>query len=105
MNCCALLPQNTPTPRGRDVSDANLLKMRVGSWICVVWQADYFRPMSHNSKMENRSDRHILAAERLNVGVVITFDNGESAIYSAALLYSMFPQAHRVDESELIEQD
>jgi hypothetical protein len=55
--------------------------------------------------MENRSDRHILAAERLNVGVVITFDNGESAIYSAALLYSMFPQAQRVDESELIEQD
>ncbi len=75
------------------------------SWIYVVWQADYFRPMSHNSKMENRSDPHILAAERLNVGVVITFDNGESAIYSAALLYSMFPQAHRVDESKLIEQD
>jgi hypothetical protein len=55
--------------------------------------------------MENPSDRHILVAERLNVGVVITFDNGECAIYSAALLYSMFPQAHRVDESKLVEQD
>jgi hypothetical protein len=61
---------------------------------------------THTPKMETTPDRRILAAERLSVGVVITFDNGECAIYSAALLYSMFREAYRVDESrQLSEQD
>jgi hypothetical protein len=72
----------------------------------VAWWTDRLQEKTHTPKMETASDRRILAAERLSGGVVITFDNGECAIYSPTLLYSMFPKAFRVDESkQLIEQD
>jgi hypothetical protein len=54
--------------------------------------------------MENLTP-YVMQAERLNGAVVITFDDGKCAVYSAALLYAMFPQADRVDESYLDEQD
>jgi hypothetical protein len=40
-------------------------------------------------------------AERLNGGVIITFDDGKCALYSAALLHETFTQAENVpDEVE-----
>ena len=38
----------------------------------------------------------LIEALRLKDGVIITFEDGKSAVYSAALLYAMFPKA---DES------
>jgi hypothetical protein len=43
--------------------------------------------------METKPAHHIAIAERMNGGVLIEFDSGESAIYSASLLYSVLAKA------------
>jgi len=40
----------------------------------------------------------IIEALRLKDGVLITFEDGKTAIYSAALLYAVFPKAHELNE-------
>jgi len=36
---------------------------------------------------------HVVRAERLGSGILIQFNNGEAALYSAALLHSILDQA------------
>jgi hypothetical protein len=49
--------------------------------------------------MENRSsDRRVVDAERLGGGVIITFDDGKCAVYSAPLLYSILSNANLLEE-------
>ena len=55
--------------------------------------------------METNSEPRILDAERFDGGVLIGFDNGRVALYSAALLYTMFHQAVEIDESITIDED
>jgi hypothetical protein len=50
--------------------------------------------------MENRSEHRVVDAERLGDGVIITFDDGKSAVYSASLLQAIFTQAQEVNEQE-----
>jgi hypothetical protein len=50
--------------------------------------------------MENRTEPRIVAADRLGKDVIITFDDGKSAVYSASLLQAIFTQAQEVDEEE-----
>jgi hypothetical protein len=38
----------------------------------------------------------IIDAERLGDGVIISFEDGTSALYSTALIYAMLPQAERL---------
>jgi hypothetical protein len=59
----------------------------------------------YSSDMENSSQPRIIYAERWGDGVIITFDDGKSAIYSAALLYATFSQAKLVEEFKFNEQD
>jgi hypothetical protein len=42
----------------------------------------------------------IVTAERCGGGVLIEFDNGDSAIYSAPLLASIFSQAIALEETD-----
>jgi len=46
---------------------------------------------------------HIIYVERLNGSVVIGFDDGKTALYSAALLYKILAQAR--DLSDLLPDD
>jgi len=46
------------------------------------------------------SEPHIVYAERLGGGVIITFDDGRCAVYSALLLHNTFPQATEVKDSD-----
>jgi hypothetical protein len=46
--------------------------------------------------MKAQPDPHIAEAERIDGGVLITFVDGKSALYSAALLQAMFSQADEV---------
>jgi hypothetical protein len=41
---------------------------------------------------------HIVYVERLKDSVVIGFDDGKTALYSATLLYATFPQAVELDD-------
>jgi len=50
--------------------------------------------------MEDPIELRVSAAERMSGGLLITFGNGKCAIYSAALLYSIFDQAKEVIEEE-----
>ena len=53
--------------------------------------------------MDTKESR-IAHAERLNGGVVVTFDDGRSVLYSAALLLSCLSEAKELfDESEEIQ--
>jgi hypothetical protein len=44
---------------------------------------------------------HIAFADRLNDAIVVTFDDGKCAIYSASMLYALMPQARQITDSEL----
>ena len=43
----------------------------------------------------------IVAAEKLNDGVVIKFDDGQCAFYSTLLLHTLLAQAEALDETKL----
>jgi hypothetical protein len=47
----------------------------------------------------------LLEAEILGGGVIITFDDGKCAIYSASLLYATFDQATLVEVEDEEEDD
>jgi hypothetical protein len=51
--------------------------------------------------MENQPIPRIINAERLGGDLVIAFEDGKSAIYPAAMLYAIFPQATQLDELTL----
>jgi hypothetical protein len=50
--------------------------------------------------METRSAPHIVEIDRMDDGALITFEDGKSAVYSAALLRTMFAEAHEMPEAE-----
>jgi hypothetical protein len=51
--------------------------------------------------METAQNPFVVEAERVRGGAVfVTFDDGSSAIYSAALLHSFFAQAVEVVQAE-----
>ncbi len=54
--------------------------------------------------MDSRPQPRILGVERLSNSVIITFDDGKCAVYSAALLLKHRSQAELIDESELLEE-
>jgi hypothetical protein len=43
--------------------------------------------------MEGRSEPRIIFSDRMDNGMVIGFDDGKTAFYSAALLHSALPKA------------
>lgn len=49
--------------------------------------------------MDISPDARIVVAERLNEGLVVKFVDGKCAFYSAALLYTLLPQAQELDET------
>jgi len=44
-------------------------------------------------RMEGRPEPRIIFSDRLENGIVIGFDDGKTAYYSAALLHAALPQA------------
>ena len=52
----------------------------------------------NNMRMESHLPPRILSAERLENAVIIGFDDGRSAVYSASLLYWMFSQAEDITD-------
>ena len=53
--------------------------------------------------MANAIAPSIVEAQRMEEGVIVTFTNGQSAIYSSSLLYSMLSQAEIVTNTESLE--
>jgi hypothetical protein len=49
--------------------------------------------------MDTSADPRIISCDRMGSGIVVSFDDGRSALYSAALLYATLHQA-RVLPSE-----
>jgi hypothetical protein len=43
--------------------------------------------------MEGRSEPRVIFSDRIDGGMVIGFDDGKTAYYSAALLHTALPQA------------
>jgi hypothetical protein len=50
--------------------------------------------------MEQPTTPRIVEALRLRDGVLITFEDGKCAIYSAALLYAVFPKPDELTDDE-----
>ena len=57
------------------------------------------------NEMKSQSVPRVVYAERLCGDVIIEFDNGEYALYPAALLIAMLPQAVKIDSSEFEEDE
>jgi hypothetical protein len=47
----------------------------------------------------------IVSADRMDDSVIVTFDDGRCAIYSASLLYTVLPQAKEVDLTDGAEDE
>jgi hypothetical protein len=50
--------------------------------------------------MEPQAKPHIVSADRLGSGLIITFDDGKCGLYSTDLLYAILPQAQEVSDSK-----
>ncbi len=48
--------------------------------------------------MARGPEQRIVEAERTASGILITFQNGEAAVYSPQLLWSMFEMAEKIPE-------
>ena len=71
---------------------------------CVGWKADCPWPDCHNQEMEDvKTTPRIIEALRFRDGVVITFEDGKCAVYTAALLYAMFPNADELIQDRNVE--
>ena len=46
--------------------------------------------------MESEITPHVIEAQRLKSGVIITFDDGKCAVYSNSLLYASLHQAEEL---------
>jgi hypothetical protein len=53
-----------------------------------------------NLVMEIQPKIRVRSAERVSKDVIITFDDGKSALYSASLLRDMFSQAAELKEAD-----
>jgi hypothetical protein len=50
--------------------------------------------------MDKHPERRILSADKTETGVLITFDDGQCALYSASLLFSQLCYAESVTEPD-----
>ena len=55
--------------------------------------------------MENSRFPQVIGAVRMRGDLVITFDDGKCAVYSAALLYGIFDQAVEVTDLDSNDQN
>jgi hypothetical protein len=44
-------------------------------------------------RMDIRPEPRIVSCDRMDSGIVVSFDDGKTALYSAALLHATLPQA------------
>lgn len=51
--------------------------------------------------MDVPSNPSIIAAERLNEGVVLKFDNGKCGFYSSSLLFSLWSECEELNEADV----
>jgi hypothetical protein len=49
--------------------------------------------------LEKRPDPRIIKSDRLDNAIVVAFDDGNTALYSAALLYATLSQARLLEPS------
>jgi hypothetical protein len=52
--------------------------------------------------MEPFLSPHIIDVERVDGGIIITFDDGKCAVYSASLLRAIFSKADEFNESDFL---
>ena len=49
-----------------------------------------------SSSMDARPEPRIVSSDRMDSGIVVSFDDGKTALYSAALLHATLPQARPI---------
>jgi hypothetical protein len=65
----------------------------------VYQQTDTGPNLSQYLAVEDQTKIRIRSAERVSGGLIITFDDGKSALYSASLLRDAFSQAEQLKET------
>ena len=63
-------------------------------------RTDTAAKFAHNDCMETRKTSRIVFVERLRSSVLITFEDGRCALYSAALLYAAMGEAREIFETD-----
>ena len=54
--------------------------------------------------MQDTKKSRVIAADRLEDSVILTFEDGRCGIYSSHLLYSMLPSARELYESDNLDR-
>jgi hypothetical protein len=98
--------------KDREPADGQLsLQTASESWNCgdsqtyfqgnVWYGTDWASAGCDHYYMYAAPDVRVVDAERVGEGVIVEFDDGECALYSATLLRSLLLQAVKVEEGEL----
>jgi hypothetical protein len=66
----------------------------------VRYWVDNTFALCHSARMDKSMTRHIISAERVGDAVLIEFDDRKCAMYPAALLYDILPQAIALRNAE-----
>ena len=61
--------------------------------------------LSQRSPMQVSPVPRIIAADRMQEGLVILFDDGEGAFFSSSLLHAVLPQAEKLPEASPEDND
>lgn len=78
---------------------ATRLVNKIDSYATVM--TDEHGPAATCLGMVNSKVPDVIAAERLNEGVVIKFANGHCGFYSSAFLFSKLGESEQLDEAEV----
>jgi hypothetical protein len=54
---------------------------------------DWPRRLMPSFRMDARPEPRIVSCDRMDGGIVVSFDDGKTALYSAVLLHATLPQA------------
>jgi hypothetical protein len=78
----------------------SLVQLKTQPYRNVCWRTDALEDTWQTVRMRSEPKPRVIAADRLRMGVMITFDDGKCAFYSAELLDTIFSQAEEVPKAE-----
>lgn len=80
------------------LGDCSRPEYRIESYLSVTCEAEEFSVKVDNTGMKTHPDPRIVYVDRVDGSIIVSFHDGKSALYSAALLYATLPQARVITD-------
>ena len=77
-----------------------LVLLSIVAWVFPAAATKGNRSNLGNTFMDTHSDPRILSTEKYENAVLVTFEDGQCALYSASLLHATLPQAEQLAQQD-----